>query len=347
MSKFIVITSFLLSVVALAQAQNSERNYTDHKPEYRKWQDSYILDKIEYTPDATIFFFRFICNNARSGGAVFYPPQHRDAWFLKGKNVERTFPMLAVKNVRKDGVLIKKEVTQLYQSDPSGPIGYTIFSCEVHFGALDNEMRVADLIEGRGQEYNRRHFNCFNIKLKTWDAEDLGTEADSRETIAQFEEKTGKSTLNNVSPPDKKEVPKVNQRPDSKEAEYKAGTFYLSKAQDLLCDEVMILGGINFQDNSTNFSGTIKARQTLDWLIAYLKEHPQASITIFGHTDIHGNKEKNLDLSKARAYKIQRWLSMYGIHPKRITCKWYGPDRPIYPEGDPRNRRVEARLDCP
>ena len=40
--------------VAFAQSQE----YSDYKPVYRKWQDNYILDKIEYKKSTTIFYFR-------------------------------------------------------------------------------------------------------------------------------------------------------------------------------------------------------------------------------------------------------------------------------------------------
>ena len=81
-------------------------------------------------------------------------------------------------------------------------------------------------------------------------------------------------------------------------------------------------------------------------MASFLKENPTSILTLYGHTDIFGDREHNMDLSKARAFKIQRWLSMYGIHPKRITCKWYGPDKPLKPKGDSTNRRVEAKLEC-
>lgn len=343
MKIIVLIISCLLSSFALHAQENSERNYTDHKPEYRKWQDSYILDKIEYSPTATIFHFRFICDNLNSGGAIFYPPGGKYAWYLKGKDVKHNFPLVAVKNIRRDGILVKREVkSEIFESPPANFTGYTIFSCEVHFGALDNEVKVADLIEGAGQEFNTRHFNCFQIKLKTWDDKTLGNEEDSRKAIAKFEEQAGKSTQEEPIKEEKEEAPVVATAPK----EYEAGKTYLTKASDLVCNEVLILGGIRFQDNSTDYKGIIEARKNIDFLASYLKENPKAKLILYGHTDIFGNKAYNMELSKSRVFKVQRWLSMYGIHPKRIECKWYGPDKPLKPEGDPANRRVEAQLNC-
>lgn len=341
-----IMGCFLGTIVLLQAQNNSERRYTDHKPEYRKWKDSYILDKIEYQPDATVFYFRFICDNLNSGGAIFYPPGGKYAWYLKGVDVKRDFPLIAVKNIRRDGILIKKEVKDgVFNSPPANLTGYTIFSCEVHFGPLDNEVKMADLIEGYGQEYNRLHFNCFRIKLKTWDDETLGTEEDSRKIIAEFEEQTGKSTQEST-PEETTPAETTVETTKPKRDRYEAGKKYLKQSNDLVCNEMLILGGIHFKDNSTEYKGIIAARKNIELLAAHLKNNPATQLTLYGHTDVFGPKERNMELSKARVIKIQRWLSMYGIHPRRISCKWFGPDQPLKPEGDPVNRRVEARLEC-
>lgn len=347
---------FLCCWTFLGYSQNDlqeKRRYTDHRPEYRKWLDSYILDKIEYQPDATIFHFRFVCDNENSGGAVFYPPGGTYAWYLKGKS--KNFEITAVKNVRRDGKLLKRSVTgSTFSADPNGPTGTTIFSCEVHFGPLDNEMKQADLIEGRGQEYNRRHFNCFNIKLKTWDDEDLGDENDSQETIREFEEKhTGKVVTVADDQPDPTpektiaQPEKTDTRLPPTPTPYGGSTKTLHQPSDIVCGETLVLDRIKFQDNSTEFRGMIAARETLFMLFEYLKEHPEATVTIYGHSDIFGDEERNIELSKKRAIKVQRWLSMYGINPRRIDYEWFGPKHPLLKEGGAANRRVEARLQCP
>ena len=53
-----------------------------------------------------------------------------------------------------------------------------------------------------------------------------------------------------------------------------------------------------------------------------------------------------MELSKARVVKIQRWLSMYGIHPDRIDLQWFGSEKPLFIEGNPKNRRVEFKIIC-
>lgn len=342
--RFLLLLLILTTSYSLSYSQNQEdRHYTDHKPQYRKWLDSYILDKIEYQPDATVFYFRFVCDNANSGGAVFYPPGGTYAWYLKGKN--KNYEITAVKNVRRDGKLIKRNVVgTTFSSDPASETGKTIFSCEVHFGPLDNEMKAADLIEGRGQEYNRRHFNCFDIKLKTWDDETLGNEEDSRETIRQFTKK------HNATPAPEPEITTENVSPntatEAAPPSHSSSGKNLRSTTDISCGNIVILDRLEFQDNSTDFKGMIAAEQTIWLLFVYLRDNPGSTVTLYGHSDIFGDPEQNKDLSRRRAIKVQRWLSMHGINPKRIDCEWFGGEQPLIKEGSYKNRRVEARVQC-
>ena len=141
----LLVFSILMPASILAQTAH---NYTDHKPQYRKWLDSYILDKIEYKPTSTVFYFRFVCDNEKSGGATFYPPGGESPWYLKGRDVKKEVDITAVKNVRVDGVLIKADVSkEAFHADPPSKVGHSIFSCEVHFPRLDDDMKEADLIE--------------------------------------------------------------------------------------------------------------------------------------------------------------------------------------------------------
>ena len=325
--------AFVLFFYNTANAQDAH-NYTDHKPQYRKWLDSYILDKIKYTPNSTIFYFRFVCDNAKSGGATFYPPGGESPWYLKGRGIDKEYDITAVKNIRRDGILVKDNVvSESFHTAPLSKVGHTIFSCEVHFERLDDDMKEADLIEGRGQEFNRRHFNCFNIKLKTWQ-DDLGSEDDSKEIVKQFEEKyTGKSTA-------------VNEAPKKPTDSYPTTTKRLRTEKDLACNETLILDQIKFHDNSTKFKGMIAANKTLFLLFNYMRDNPNVKLMLYGHSDIFGSKDRNLELSKQRVIKIQRWLTMYGIKAHRIDYKWFGSEKPLIKKGDIINRRVEIKLTC-
>jgi outer membrane protein OmpA-like peptidoglycan-associated protein len=67
---------------------------------------------------------------------------------------------------------------------------------------------------------------------------------------------------------------------------------------------------------------------------------------IEGHTDSHGARRLNVDLSRRRAQTVADYLVAQGVERGRVSVKGYGPDRPL--PGTPRsaeaNRRVEAVL---
>ena len=329
----LLVFSILMSESISAQTAH---NYTDHKPQYRKWLDSYILDKIEYTPTSTVFYFRFVCDNANSGGATFYPPSGESPWYLRGRDVKKEVDITAVKNVRRDGVLIKEDVsTEAFHADPPSKVGHSIFSCEVHFPRLEDDMKEADLIEGRGQEFNRRHFNCFNVKLKTWNDADLGDEKDSKTVVENFEKKYVQP---NTNVPPTETITTATTKP--------LGSKNLHSSEDLACDQLQFLDNIKFHDNSAKFKGMIAANKTLNIIFNYLRDHPNSRISLYGHSDIFGPEERNMELSKQRVIKIQRWLSMYGIKQHRIDYEWFGPKKPLIKEGSILNRRVEVEIHC-
>lgn len=120
----------------------------------------------------------------------------------------------------------------------------------------------------------------------------------------------------------------------------------LESTQQIQCGKIFRLDNIQFHDNTSNFKGIVAAKQTMFVIFDYLKANPKATVELHGHSDIFGNQEQNKVLSRERVIKIQRWLSMKGIHRDRITYKAFGSTQPIDPEGNPANRRVEARFDC-
>ncbi|WP_258099171.1 OmpA family protein [Marinoscillum pacificum] len=76
-----------------------------------------------------------------------------------------------------------------------------------------------------------------------------------------------------------------------------------------------------------------------------MKEYPQLTFRIEGHTDADGTEASNLDLSKRRAAAIKEALVKFGISENRLQTEGYGESRPIATnltqEGKQLNRRVE------
>ncbi len=84
-----------------------------------------------------------------------------------------------------------------------------------------------------------------------------------------------------------------------------------------------------------------------DMIAKVLKESPDKSMTVEGHTDAIGTEEYNQGLSLRRAEAVARkFIQDYGISSDRIDVKGYGEARPIADnntaEGRAQNRRAIA-----
>ncbi len=79
-----------------------------------------------------------------------------------------------------------------------------------------------------------------------------------------------------------------------------------------------------------------------------LKQYPQTSLTISGHTDSTGSEEYNLQLSQRRANAVKNALMAQGVSAARMNTIGYGEANPIADNstehGRQLNRRVEIRI---
>ncbi len=86
----------------------------------------------------------------------------------------------------------------------------------------------------------------------------------------------------------------------------------------------------------------------LDRLVAFMKQNPDVTIEISGHTNNIGDKKRLKDLSVRRAEAVKQYLVKHGINPSRIKTVGYGPDRPIADNsteaGRRKNQRVEFKI---
>ena len=84
----------------------------------------------------------------------------------------------------------------------------------------------------------------------------------------------------------------------------------------------------------------------LNALVKVLKEHPEISLELIGHTAKDGPNEYLINLSTSRAVAVRKFLVQNGVDRSRISTLGQGatdlkvPDRPKSPE----NRRVEIVL---
>ena len=87
------------------------------------------------------------------------------------------------------------------------------------------------------------------------------------------------------------------------------------------------------------------AKGKLDAVAASLKDQPDVTITIEGHTDSRGSTESNMELSKKRAESVLAYLESKGVPKDQLTAEGVGEARPIADNdtaaGRAMNRRVE------
>ncbi len=79
-----------------------------------------------------------------------------------------------------------------------------------------------------------------------------------------------------------------------------------------------------------------------------LKQYPELTLTITGHADADGALQYNEKLALDRAEQVERYLTIFGINPERITTRSLGERVPLY-EGQTKgvklaNRRVTIEV---
>jgi outer membrane protein OmpA-like peptidoglycan-associated protein len=106
---------------------------------------------------------------------------------------------------------------------------------------------------------------------------------------------------------------------------------------------VLTLGDVLFDTGAA----TLKpgAATTIDRLAQFMRDYPERSVRIEGHTDAAGSDETNQALSERRAQAVREALVARGLDAGRIDTLGYGEARPIAgndsPAGRQQNRRVE------
>ncbi len=86
----------------------------------------------------------------------------------------------------------------------------------------------------------------------------------------------------------------------------------------------------------------------LDELASFLADNAKLKLEIIGHTDLHGDFEYNMDLSRKRADAVREYLTGRGVAGNRLTTKGAGYTRPVIRQkggdADAKNRRTEFKI---
>jgi outer membrane protein OmpA-like peptidoglycan-associated protein len=110
----------------------------------------------------------------------------------------------------------------------------------------------------------------------------------------------------------------------------------------------LILEGVNFKSGSATLED--ESFETLDKVVAGLKDNPDVNLEIRGYTDDRGSAKVNQRLSEKRANSVMQYLINAGIDQTRLRAVGYGESDPIATnktaEGRAQNRRIEfVRID--
>jgi len=93
---------------------------------------------------------------------------------------------------------------------------------------------------------------------------------------------------------------------------------------------------------------TDSSMKDLPVVFTTVESRKSRDISVVGHSDTVGTKQKNYELSLNRAEKVKELLVSRGIDGKAIAVDSHGEDNPIIKTADevpePRNRRVEVTV---
>ncbi|TGL62905.1 OmpA family protein [Leptospira sarikeiensis] len=122
--------------------------------------------------------------------------------------------------------------------------------------------------------------------------------------------------------------------------------FSVNEWEELKKNKKISLESIHFKTGSYEIQE--ESFSILDKLVEFLKENPSIRLKITGHTDLHGDRGDNLELSRNRASSVRDYLVKKGIGSSRFTTDGKGSNEPIYPEKNPetdvKNRRTEFQI---
>jgi outer membrane protein OmpA-like peptidoglycan-associated protein len=110
--------------------------------------------------------------------------------------------------------------------------------------------------------------------------------------------------------------------------------------------KLIMPGAISFETNSAQLAPAFY--ESLNKVSASLKEFPDTSVQIIGHTDSTGSATYNQRLSVNRADAVAVYMAAQGVDRQRMQTVGMGFSQPIADnrssEGRAQNRRVEVKI---
>lgn len=335
--------------------------YTDYAPRYRNTGTDFLLEKIEYAKTQTHFYFRYVAQH--NGEQYTFAAGHAsEAWRLtptarvQGRSTAIASQETEVYNIRVNNGLRVAKVLPGDQKKVTLQKG-DILTCRITSGRLPQQMRTLNLENGPAAQ-SAQPFTCSDIMVKNKSSYFLGDLAQMRAIITAYYKKvkfvTDPSLIDITSlTNDKSYQAKLN----SRQTETPLKTALepidympreLKTVADLRCQERVILTNVNFLEDKAVITGRARSNRTLAVVVQHLRANPGARIVLHGHTDVHGDAWRNLELSRERAELVKRLLSHRGIDGHRVIVYFHGGKQPLlkYQDGGSANRRVEVEVIC-
>lgn len=130
-----------------------------------------------------------------------------------------------------------------------------------------------------------------------------------------------------------------------------ARELLIQKVKDYYSERIGIDNSVIFKTIYFSFNSAellMLSKNELRVLVEYLLENPAVKVEVIGHTDITGNWDVNLNVSRERAGSVYRFLLDNKIAHNRIIYYGKGSAAPVASnntiDGRARNRRVEILL---
>ena len=320
-SFFTLLTCLLVSCFSMntlfATPNFFEDAYNDYLPRYRTLSESFLISKIEYTETSMVVHLNYVAE-FNGDKVTLYGDGQSEAWKIKTGNGSRAASAYAllktadVQNISINKILKIKQLNANARKQFIVQKG-DLLSCELHFDRLPGQVRVVHLIGGDKDDTDHPRINCQDLQIKSKDNATLGSASQMEASLERFYHNRKAvnfpSAQNDLLANKQKPVDAAN-GPMEKPLEHSLKPINympkkLSSAEDMACNERLILSNVYFQDNKAEFSGRVKAMKTISVVVEYMRYHPEAKIVLHGHTDIFGNAFKNLELSKKRVWTVK------------------------------------------
>ncbi len=140
----------------------------------------------------------------------------------------------------------------------------------------------------------------------------------------------------------------VGHRADKQEAELKEklanSGVEVQRQGDTI--NLVVPGNISFATGSAQLAPNFY--ESLNKVVTSLKDFPDSSVQIVGHTDSTGSASFNQQLSVNRANAVAIYLGAQGVNQQRMQSTGMGPSQPVgdnrTADGRAQNRRVEIKI---